>query len=155
MCAAPRLLLRLSATRRQGGGHHTSGPYGHIDNIPPPLHRHAERVSIGGCDLVDVDERDDRRLRPGASRAREEVELDEEREAGDRRAGRGDESALAAAVPPVASTSSTMRTTSSAPNASEWTSSESVPYSRSYVTDVVSHGSLPGLRAGTKPAPSW
>ena len=62
--------------------------------------------------------------------------------------------AFAAAVPPVARTSSTIRTTSSAVIASICISSESVPYSSSYSALVVFQGSLPGLRAGMKPAPS-
>ena len=39
--------------------------------------------------------------------------------------------------------------------ASLWISSVAVPYSRSYSTSIVSAGSLPSLRTGTKPAWSW
>ena len=38
--------------------------------------------------------------------------------------------------------------------ASRWISSRSVPYSSSYSSRSISHGSLPALRTGTKPAPA-
>src|SRR5690606_28542812 len=57
-------------------------------------------------------------------------------------------------VPPVARTSSTRSTRSPGRMASECISRASVPYSRAYSIRVVFAGSLPGLRIGTKPAPS-
>src|SRR6059036_3995216 len=62
--------------------------------------------------------------------------------------------AAAAAVPPVASTSSTTRTRSPALTASLCISSASVPYSRAYSTRPRSAGSFPGFRIGTSPASS-
>src|SRR5438552_10392685 len=58
------------------------------------------------------------------------------------------------AVPPVARTSSTTRARSPSRSASSWTSTQSVPYSRSYTWRRVPAGSFPFLRTGTKPAPS-
>ena len=52
---------------------------------------------------------------------------------------------VAAAVPPVASTSSTISTRSPGWMASRWISSLSVPYSSSYSSRATAHGSLPGL----------
>src|SRR5262245_53714362 len=63
--------------------------------------------------------------------------------------------AVAWAVPPVASTSSTIRTRSPGPTASRWTSRVAVPYSSAYSAASVSHGSLSALRTGTNPAPKW
>src|SRR5690606_4928948 len=62
---------------------------------------------------------------------------------------------VAAAVPPVASTSSTTSTRRPLPpkKASACTSSVAVPYSRAYVAEFVSRGSLPALRTGTTPVP--
>ena len=51
----------------------------------------------------------------------------------------------AAAVPPVASTSSTISTRSPGRMASRWISSLSVPYSSMYSSRATAHGSLPGL----------
>src|SRR5437879_545847 len=59
---------------------------------------------------------------------------------------------VAAAVPPVASRSSTMSTRSPMAIASRCTASELEPYSRLYLTSKMSAGSLPGFRTGTKPA---
>ncbi len=59
-----------------------------------------------------------------------------------------------AAVPPVASRSSCSSTRAPSASASACISSASTPYSRMYSADTVSCGSLPGLRAGTKPTPS-
>src|SRR5439155_23425339 len=59
---------------------------------------------------------------------------------------------VAAAVPPVASRSSTMSTRSPIAIASRCTASELEPYSRLYLTSKMSAGSLPGLRTGTTPA---
>ena len=56
--------------------------------------------------------------------------------------------AVAAAVPPVAITSSTTSTCSPGAIASRWISSRSVPYSSSYSSRSISHGSFPGLRTG-------
>ena len=56
---------------------------------------------------------------------------------------------MAAAVPPVASTSSTTRTRSSGWMASRWISSLSAPYSSWYSSRTTAHGSLPALRTGT------
>ena len=39
--------------------------------------------------------------------------------------------------------------------ASRWISSVFDPYSSAYSTLIVSAGSLPSLRTGTRPAPSW
>ena len=61
--------------------------------------------------------------------------------------------AVAAAVPPVASTSSTIRIRSPGWMASRWISSLSEPYSSWYSSRTTAHGSLPGLRTGTNPAP--
>ena len=61
--------------------------------------------------------------------------------------------AVAAAVPPVASTSSMIRIRSPGWIASRWISSLSVPYSSWYSSRTTAHGSLPALRTGTKPAP--
>ena len=87
--------------------------------------------------------------------ALEELELDQEREADDlalepldeldrpvdRAAGReqvvDDQDLLAGRI------------------ASRWISSVFEPYSRAYSTVIVSAGSLPSLRTGTSPAPSW
>ena len=63
--------------------------------------------------------------------------------------------AAAAAVPPVASTSSTIRTRSPGLMPSRCSSIVAVPYSSSYSSAIVSDGSLPALRMGTKPAPKW
>ena len=63
--------------------------------------------------------------------------------------------AVALAVPPVARTSSTIRTRSPGAMESVCTSSWAVPYSRSYSRLSVVHGSLPALRTGTNPAPKW
>src|SRR3954452_2574767 len=60
----------------------------------------------------------------------------------------------ARAVPPVASRSSWTRTRAPCATASVCSSSASVPYSSTYSARTVSCGSLPGLRASTKPAPS-
>ena len=60
----------------------------------------------------------------------------------------------AAMVPPVASRSSTISTRWPRRMASACISSVSVPYSRAYSALMAFHGSLPGLRMGTKPAPS-
>ena len=57
--------------------------------------------------------------------------------------------AVAAAVPPVASTSSMTRIRSSGWMASRWISSLSVPYSSWYSSRTTAHGSLPALRTGT------
>src|SRR5881398_1558511 len=59
-----------------------------------------------------------------------------------------------AAVRPVARTSSTISTFWPGCTASEWTSRRSVPYSRSYDSMTVIHGSFPVFRMGTNPAPS-
>src|ERR1700736_2671023 len=61
--------------------------------------------------------------------------------------------AVAAAVPPVASTSSTTSTRSPGLNASVCTSIVAVPYSSWYDSEYVAAGSLPCLRTGTNPAP--
>src|SRR5579875_993341 len=61
--------------------------------------------------------------------------------------------AVARAVPPVASTSSTISTRSPGPKASWCTSRVAVPYSSWYSCANVADGSLPFLRTGTKPAP--
>src|SRR3954470_21460151 len=58
------------------------------------------------------------------------------------------------AVPPVASRSSWTSTRAPLATASVCSSSASVPYSSRYSARTVSLGSLPGLRARTKPAPS-
>src|SRR4029450_11903041 len=63
-------------------------------------------------------------------------------------------SASALAVPPVARTSSWISTRAPSPNASARSSSVFLPYSSAYSALIVSSGSLPGLRAGTKPQPS-
>ena len=63
-------------------------------------------------------------------------------------------SASAFAVPPVASTSSWISTRAPSPNASAWSSSVFLPYSSAYSALIVSSGSFPGRRAGTKPHPS-
>ena len=60
----------------------------------------------------------------------------------------------ARAVPPVASRSSCTSTRAPPRSASAWTSSASVPYSRRTRRPPSRAGSFPGLRAGTKPAPS-
>src|SRR3954454_2812298 len=60
----------------------------------------------------------------------------------------------ARAVPPVASRSSWTSTRRPGEIASECSSRRSVPYSSSYSAVTVSRGSLPGLRARTKPASS-
>src|SRR4051794_19885542 len=60
----------------------------------------------------------------------------------------------ARAVPPVASRSSCASTRAPCATASVCSSSASVPYSSRYSARTVSCGSLPGLRARTKPAPS-
>src|SRR3954465_11997330 len=60
----------------------------------------------------------------------------------------------ARAVPPVASRSSCTSTRAPCATASVCSSSASVPYSSRYSARTVSLGSLPGLRARTKPAPS-
>src|SRR3990167_8276162 len=62
---------------------------------------------------------------------------------------------VAAAVPPVASRSSTISTRSPIAIESRCTASELDPYSRLYLTSKISAGSLPGFRTGTKPAPNW
>ena len=59
--------------------------------------------------------------------------------------------AVAAAVPPVAITSSTISTRSPGAIASRWISSRSVPYSSSYSSRSISHGSLPGLAHRDEP----
>src|SRR5437773_3722734 len=61
--------------------------------------------------------------------------------------------AAAVAVPPVASTSSTISTRSPVWTASWCISRASVPYSSVYSTRCVAAGSLPGFRIGTSPAP--
>jgi hypothetical protein len=66
---------------------------------------------------------------------------------------RSTSSAVALAVPPVARTSSTIRTRSPGATASLWISSVAVAYSSEYSAASVSHGSLPFLRTGTNPAP--
>ena len=53
------------------------------------------------------------------------------------------------AVPPVASTSSTIRIRSPGRTPSRWISSMSVPYSSMYSSRATAHGSLPALRTGT------
>src|SRR3954469_7549897 len=58
------------------------------------------------------------------------------------------------AVPPVASRSSWTSTRAPLATASVCSSSASVPYSSWYSARTVAAGSLPGLRASTKPAPS-
>src|SRR5262249_24634447 len=63
-------------------------------------------------------------------------------------------STVALAVPPVASTSSWIRTRWPFTIASACTSSESNPYSSAYFAATVRHGSLPGFLAATKPQPS-
>src|SRR6187397_1432669 len=63
-------------------------------------------------------------------------------------------SAIAFEVPPVARTSSWMSARVPPLKASAWSSSELRPYSSAYSTPIVSSGSLPGRRAGTKPQPS-
>ena len=60
---------------------------------------------------------------------------------------------LPSIVPPVASKSSTIKTLLPDSIASWWTSTRSVPYSRSYSTPCVGPGSLPALRTGIKPFP--
>jgi hypothetical protein len=47
-----------------------------------------------------------------------------------------------------------MRTRFPASTASEWISSELVPYSSEYYSLNFAAGSLPGLRTGTNPTPS-
>ena len=68
---------------------------------------------------------------------------------------RSTSSAVAREVPPVARTSSTIRTRSPGATASRWISSVAVPYSSSYWAASVSQGSLSTLRTGTNPAPKW
>src|SRR5882672_5033546 len=57
-------------------------------------------------------------------------------------------------VPPVASTSSWITTRDPFGIRSGCSSSEFCPYSSAYVTLIVSGGSFPGRRAGTKPTPA-
>ena len=59
------------------------------------------------------------------------------------------------AVPPVASTSSTMTTESPGLTASRCASNTSVPYSNAYSSRTTSQGNFPALRTGTNPAPKW
>src|ERR671934_3551 len=61
--------------------------------------------------------------------------------------------ATASTVPPVASTSSWMRTRDPRPIISGCSSRAFCPYSSAYVALTVSGGSLPGRRAATKPQP--
>src|SRR5438067_408079 len=63
-------------------------------------------------------------------------------------------SILALAVPPVASRSSCTSTRAPLGTASTCISSASKPYSSAYFAPTVRYGSLPGLRAATKPQPS-
>src|SRR6266508_217117 len=62
-------------------------------------------------------------------------------------------SPIASTVPPVARTSSWMRTRAPWGIMSGCSSSAFCPYSRAYVALIVSGGSFPGRRAGTKPQP--
>src|SRR5436309_1945889 len=62
--------------------------------------------------------------------------------------------AAAFAVPPVASTSSTISTRFPGSTASWCISRASEPYSSAYSTRCVAAGSFPGFRMGTSPAPS-
>ena len=83
--------------------------------------------------------------------ALEELELDEERQADDLALEPLDSSIVPLTVPPVASRSSTIRTFWPGWIASRWISSVFEPYSSAYSTVIVSAGSLPSLRTGTRP----
>jgi hypothetical protein len=64
-----------------------------------------------------------------------------------------DHLALAMAVPPVASRSSTIRTLCPGLMASLCMNTSLEPYSRSYLQEIVSRGSFPGFLTGAKPTP--
>ena len=68
-------------------------------------------------------------MSPSLGAALQERQFEEHGHAGDVRAGPPDESAVASAVPPVASTSSTISTRSPGSKASVCTSIVAVPYS--------------------------